>query len=122
MADAARCYRCGESLAALTLPFSRRDECPSCTAHVHVCRMCLYFDPAVPKQCREDDAEEVTEKERVNFCEWFKPGLDAFDPVRAGRAAKAQTDLAALFGTGGDNGDRPGDDDDQLKQAEDLFR
>lgn len=121
-AGSARCYRCGESLDALTLPFSRRDECPSCTAHVHVCRMCVYFDPAVPKQCREDDAEEVTEKERVNFCEWFKPAADAFDPVRARKAAKAQSALAALFGGDDQSVDGPLDDDDPLKQAEDLFR
>lgn len=120
MADAARCYRCGESLAALTLPFSRRDECPSCAAHVHVCRMCVYFDENVPKKCREDDAEEVTEKERANFCDWFKPGKDTFDPVRARKAAKAESALAALFG--GDEDGEPGDDDDRLKQAEDLFR
>jgi hypothetical protein len=113
-----RCYRCGESLAALTLPFSRRDECPSCTAHLHVCRMCRFFDPAAPKQCREDDAEEVTEKERVNFCEWFKPSVGAFDPVRAKKEAKAKSALAALFGAS----DQPPDDDDDLREAEDLFR
>ena len=94
MADAARCYRCGESLAALTLPFSRRDECPSCAAHVHVCRMCVHFDEVVPKKCREDDAEEVTEKERANFCDWFKPGRDTFDPVRASKAAKPESKTA----------------------------
>ena len=55
-----------------------------------VCRMCRFFDRAAPKQCREDDAEEVTEKERVNFCEWFKPSVDAFDPVRAKKDAKAK--------------------------------
>ncbi|MEX2124017.1 MAG: hypothetical protein WD795_09000 [Woeseia sp.] len=114
-----RCYRCGESLAALTLPLSRRDECPSCTVHLHVCRMCRYFDPTVAKQCLEDDAEEVTDKERVNFCEWFKPSADAFDPVRAKKAAKAKSDLAALFGEAGEQ--QPGDDD-QLRDAEDLFR
>jgi hypothetical protein len=81
--------------------------------------MCKYFDPAVPKQCREDDAEEVSEKERVNFCEWFIPAANAFDPVRARKAAQAQSALAALFGEGGD---QQADDDDQLKQAEDLFR
>lgn len=118
-AEASRCYRCGESLAALPLPFSRRDECPACTAHVHVCRMCVHFDPAVPKKCREDDAEEVIEKERVNFCEWFKPGLDTFDPVRAKKAAQAQSALAALFGEGSEQSP---EDDNPLRQAEDLFR
>lgn len=117
-AEIIRCYRCGESLAALTLPLSRHDECPNCTVHLHVCRMCRFFDATVPKQCREDDAEEVTEKERVNFCEWFKPSLDAFDSVRARKEAKAKSELAALFGA---SDEKPGDDD-ALREAEDLFR
>ena len=61
-------YRCGASLADISLPFTRLEECPACENYLHVCRMCVYFDPAVPKQCREDDAEEVQEKERANFC------------------------------------------------------
>jgi hypothetical protein len=117
-AEIIRCYRCGESLAVLTLPFSRRDECPNCTMHLHVCRMCRFFDPAAPNQCREDDAEEVTEKERMNYCEWFKPRGDAFDPVRAGKEAKANSQLIALFG---DCDEQPGNDD-AMREAEDLFR
>lgn len=120
-AEVSRCYRCGEPLVSLPLPFSRRDECPACGAHVHVCRMCAYFDPAVPKKCREDDAEEVIEKERVNFCEWFKPGLNTFNPARAKAAVRAQSSLAALFGEGGE-APPEGDGDDLLRQAEDLFR
>jgi hypothetical protein len=114
-----RCFRCGESLAGLTPPFSRRDECPSCSVHLHVCRMCEYFDATVPRQCREDDAEEVLEKERVNFCEWFKPSPEAFDPKRARIAAEAQSALAVLFGE--TDGEGPGGDD-PLREAEDLFR
>jgi hypothetical protein len=117
-AEIIKCYRCGGSLAALTLPFSRRDECPNCTVHLHVCRMCRFFDAAAPKQCREDDAEDVTDKDRLNFCEWFKPAVDAFDPVRAKKEAKANSALAALFG----GTDEQPDDDDAVREAEDLFR
>jgi hypothetical protein len=114
-----KCYRCGASLAALTLPLSRRDACPECAAHLHCCRMCLHFDPRVPKQCREDDAEEVTDKEVTNFCEWFTPNPDAFDPERARQAARARASLDALFGGGSAE---PSEDDDLVKKAEDLFR
>ncbi len=92
------CFRCGESLASLSLPLSRRDQCPSCSADLHVCRMCVYFDVTAPGQCREDDAEDVTEKERPNFCDWFKPWESAFDPDRKSQADAAQDALAALFG------------------------
>lgn len=114
-----KCYRCGTSLAALTLPLSRRDACPECAASLHNCRMCLHFDAAVPKQCREDDAEEVTDKDTVNFCEWFAPNPAAFDPVKAGKAARARSQLAALFGEG--DGQEQAEDD-LLRKAQDLFR
>lgn len=92
------CYRCGESLAALSLPLSRRDQCPQCSADVHVCKMCSNFDALVVRQCREDGAEDVTEKERPNFCDWFVPCDDAFDPDRKSTADSAQAALDALFG------------------------
>ena len=119
MSEILSCYRCGASLAKLSLPLSRRDECPECAAHVHVCKMCRFFDADVPKKCREDDAEEVIDKEKVNFCEWFAPSADAFDPVRAGKAAQARSELGALFG------DEPAtseDPDELTSRAEDLFK
>ncbi len=119
MDDVLSCFRCGASLEKLSLPLSRRDECPKCTIHLHVCRMCIDFDKDVPKQCREDDAEEVNEKEKVNFCEWFRPNSEAFDPTRAGQAAKAKSDLGALFG---DESESASETDDLTQRAEDLFR
>jgi len=98
MANAIRCYRCGESLAALSLPLSRQDECPGCGNYLHVCRMCVFFDASVPRQCREDGAEEVKEKDRLNFCDWFKPSESAFDPDRKSDEDEARAALEALFG------------------------
>ncbi len=98
MSEVIACFRCGASLAALSLPLSRRDQCPECTADLHVCKMCEYFDRSVPRQCREDGAEDVTEKERVNFCDWFKPSATAFDPLRKSEADSAEAALADLFG------------------------
>ena len=92
------CFRCGASLSELSLPLSRRDQCPACSADLHVCRMCAHFDASVPRQCREDGAEDVAEKERPNFCDWFKPSDAAFDPARKSEAEAAEAALAALFG------------------------
>ena len=113
------CYRCGTSLASLTLPLSRRDLCPNCSVHVHVCRMCRFYDPSVIGECLEDDAEEVLEKERVNYCEWFKPRADAFDPAQATAHARAEADLASLFG---EDVAESSDNDDPASAAEDLFK
>ena len=98
MSHAIACYRCGASLKTLSLPLSRRDHCPECSAELHVCKMCVAFDRQVPSQCREDDAEDVTDKDRVNFCDWFKPSETAFDPTRKSAADAAQQALNALFG------------------------
>lgn len=98
MAHNIRCYRCGESLATLSLPFSRQDECPGCGHHLHVCRMCIYFDPRIARQCAEDGAEEVGDKEKPNFCDWFKPSETAFDADRKNAEDAARAAAEALFG------------------------
>ncbi len=59
--------------------------------------MCLFFDAGVPRQCREDGAEEVLEKDRLNFCDWFKPSETAFDPDRKDRDDQATAALDDLF-------------------------
>ncbi len=81
--------------------------------------MCRQFDPAAVGQCLEDDAEDVRDKERVNFCEWFVPAEDAFDPAAKAEADKAKQSLDALFG----DADGPSEGADAaLGEAEKLFR
>lgn len=91
------CFRCGESLAELSLPFSRRDECPNCRNYLHVCKQCRLFDSTVPRQCREDDADDVVEKERLNYCDYFSPSDAAFDPDAKVESDAAQQALEDLF-------------------------
>jgi hypothetical protein len=59
--------------------------------------MCLYFDARVPRQCREDGAEEVGEKDRLNFCDWFKPSEVAFDADRKDEEDEARVAAEDLF-------------------------
>jgi hypothetical protein len=65
--------------------------------------MCISFDARVTRQCREDGAEDVTEKERPNFCDWFKSRDDAFDPDLKSEADTAKAALDALFGGSDEN-------------------
>ena len=67
------CWKCGASLECYTLPLRRLEECPSCRAELHVCRMCVEYDTAVAKHCREPTADEVRDKTHANFCDHFKP-------------------------------------------------
>ena len=121
MTDALRCYRCGQSLAALSLPLSRRDECPQCGCELQVCRMCEYYDPRLPNACAEDDALEVKDKTRANFCDYFKPSSNAYAPAeldaeaagsgieradRIGRDFGERVDFDVAAASGGDPGGR----------------
>jgi hypothetical protein len=92
------CWNCGAALAGLSLPLGRQDQCADCSNYLHVCRMCVYFDPLVTDACCEDDAEEVKEKSQPNFCDYFKPSENAFDPARVAVAESSAAELSALFG------------------------
>ena len=119
MTHSVACYRCGASLAHLSLPLSRQDECPECRNYLHVCRMCVHFDPAVPRQCREDDAEEVLEKARLNFCDWFVASEHAFNAGRKTEEDEARAALDALFDG---NSENEAETDERLSEAEKLFK
>lgn len=94
------CWHCGGSLRELPLPLSRLATCPACKAELHVCRLCQYYDPRTTRQCSEIRAEEVLQKERANYCDWFKPRPNAFDARAQRKAVAARSRLDALFGEG----------------------
>jgi hypothetical protein len=116
----AECRRCGAPLDGLSLPISRRDKCPSCGVPVHACKQCRFYDPAVSDQCREDDAERVSDKDTANFCDYFQLGAGRFDAGRSREAERSQSALDALFGAAGPVDDA--DADSALSDAEKLFR
>jgi hypothetical protein len=92
------CWKCGASLADYTLPLRRLEECRQCGAELHVCKMCEWYSIAVAKHCREPIAEEVKDKDRANFCDYYKPRPGAYSAAPLDAAAKAKSDLDALFG------------------------
>ena len=92
------CWKCGASLAVLSLPLLRLDACPACNAELHVCKLCVEYDTSVAKHCREPTADEVRDKEHANFCDHFKPRPGAFSPSSAAAADKARAELDKLFG------------------------
>jgi hypothetical protein len=97
MPAALSCWKCGESLAALSLPLTRLDECPKCRVQLHVCRMCERFAPRLPKGCNEEDAPDVRDKNAANFCDYFKPSSRAYDPAAQQAEQAAKSALDALF-------------------------
>lgn len=126
MPDLLRCYRCGASLAALSLPLTRRDECPECRAELHVCRMCTHFAPRLAEGCDEDDAPDVRDRASANFCDYFQPNPHAHEPSTADADAEARAQLEALFGESPPQDAQQaagGDPNDEARRAaEALFR
>jgi hypothetical protein len=125
MEDELQCYRCGATLNALTLPLRRLEECPQCEVHLHNCKMCIHFAPARPKQCDEEEPEEVSNKTAANFCDYFKPAPGRHDASLQSAEAQANVQLESLFGTPGPAGANPGveiEADDTLHNAESLFK
>jgi hypothetical protein len=65
-----RCHSCQKVIES-RLPLGRREECVFCGAELHCCLNCKFYSPGSYNDCREPQAERVTDKNRSNFCDLF---------------------------------------------------
>ena len=91
------CWRCGASLAELSLPLRRLDACKACNAELHVCKLCVEFDVSYAKHCKEPTAEEERNKESANFCDHFTPKAGAYVAKDVGELTRSRSALDDLF-------------------------
>lgn len=92
------CYKCGSEQTLSSNAFvGRKDECCSCRADLHCCLNCTHYDPAAYNQCREGQAERVVDKDRSNFCDYFRFADKANAQAQSNPAADAKKKLADLF-------------------------
>ena len=80
------CWKCSKAVE-INIP-ARSDECPFCHADLHVCKACDFYENGSHNDCRETSAEFVSDKERRNFCDYFrvKKALN----VNSGEAAASE--------------------------------
>lgn len=67
------CYNCSATLAFLAggnIP--RGETCHSCGRELRVCKMCEFYDIHAYNECKESTAMRVVDKEKANFCDYFK--------------------------------------------------
>lgn len=64
------CWHCGAAVDAAD--YGRGDTCRACGRDTRVCRNCGFYDPALYNECHETQAERVVDKERANFCDFFR--------------------------------------------------
>jgi hypothetical protein len=66
------CHACGSDIKFVG-KISRTEDCPDCGADIHCCLNCDNHDRSAHNQCREPQAEWVTDREKANFCDYFTP-------------------------------------------------
>ncbi len=70
-----KCFKCNHVLDFSPMDtVGRQEECPSCYQSLHCCKMCHFYDTASYNECKEPMANRVLEKEKANFCDFFKLG------------------------------------------------
>jgi hypothetical protein len=89
-----KCWSCNHEVELNN--YHRLDSCTHCKADTHVCKNCEHYDRAYNNECRESSADRQVEKERSNFCDYFKPSDRAGGNAKSLDAMKAAAD--ALFG------------------------
>ena len=96
------CRKCKKEISLEKI--ARADECPLCHADLHVCRACDFYESGAHNDCRESSADMVTDKERANFCDYFRVSIalrQAQGPQGASgkdKASEARNAFNALFG------------------------
>ena len=100
------------------VPLSTYAECRQCRAQLHCCRQCQHFNPKLRADCDEPRAESYTEREKANFCDWFKLRHQFVETGKNARLVEHQAELNSLFGTDAGVTETPSDIGTQL---DDLF-
>lgn len=57
----------------------------------------MFYDVSVSNACREPIAAEVKDKDRANFCDYFKIKSNAFDTAKYTEQKAARKALEELF-------------------------
>lgn len=90
------CFKCGKSLSdTFKILVGRWDTCPSCSSDLRCCKMCQFYDQKSYNECRESSADRVQDKEKANFCDYFKIGSIGTNPDKEREDALARA--SALF-------------------------
>ena len=78
------CWKCRKEIS-IEKPV-RGDECPFCHTDLHVCKACEFYESGAHNDCRESSADMVSDKERANFCDYFRAKNNS--TVKPGNAAR----------------------------------
>lgn len=89
------CWRCGRALEGSD--FARGELCPGCRSETRCCRNCELHAPNLNNECREPQTEQIADREKANFCEFFKPRAGAPTAAAAREYARSDAPAKAKF-------------------------
>jgi len=94
-----RCHACQTEVSvAADQRIGRSEACLKCGRDLRCCLNCFFYDIKSANLCSEPQADRVGEKDRGNFCDYFRPEIGgtanqtAIDP-----AAEAKKKLDEMF-------------------------
>jgi hypothetical protein len=90
------CFHCQRELA-LNGKVSRQDQCPHCGSDLHCCLNCEFYDPYAHNRCKEPQAEYVSDREKANFCDYFRFRSSEKNGAQMEAKEKAKAEWEALF-------------------------
>jgi hypothetical protein len=90
------CHFCHTSLEP-KMRIVKDSVCPSCQRDLHACVQCRHHDRTAHNQCREPQAEWVTDRDRRNFCDYFSLNSAVAGGTKTDRVQAARTKLDQLF-------------------------
>ncbi len=92
------CWKCGNHLSGELFPLRREEVCSNCGADLHVCNACKFYNPNISDSCDEPVAFPVHNKERANFCDYFKYSNSCFTGSASTPNRESRSELESLFG------------------------
>ncbi len=93
----AHCFKCGGEVVVIERRVGRRDECEHCGADLHCCFNCEFYDRSRHNECREPISDRVKDKDRANFCDFFKIKEQRATAPVVDKAAEAKRKLEEMF-------------------------
>ena len=93
------CSLCGHRLDD-TAQVYRSSTCPSCDRDLKICLNCRFYKPGAHWDCLETIPEAVADKDRANFCDYFRFREGPAKGAPTGQHEQARDDFRKLFGNG----------------------
>lgn len=93
-----RCHNCGSEWVSDKKRPSVKEFCEKCTAYLHCCLNCRFYDPHAHNKCFIPTTDWVADRAGCNFCDEFDFADREEDAARPGEKKRAQEALKGLFG------------------------